>query len=84
MKIRTENQGLRAELKQLIETTTDLQRQKKRLIRQYHSLLREHQLSKELQRLKGGGAGRGGNGSGGGGGEGEGKSLPKIPWSSVH
>ena len=81
MKIRTENQGLRVELKQLIETTTDLQRQKKRLIRQYHSLLREHQLSRELQRLKGG---RKGSGSQGGEREGEGNSFPKNPQSSVH
>lgn len=50
-RIRSENKRLRAELKQLIETTNDLQLQKKRLSRQYNTLLREHQLNEDLQRL---------------------------------
>ena len=50
-KIRSENKRLRAELKELIETTNNLQLQKKRLSRQYNTLLREHQLNQDLHRL---------------------------------
>lgn len=73
VKIRSENQRLRSELKQVIDTTNDLQLQKKRLTRQYHSLLREHQLNCDLQRLHSGVYG----GRGGDKGRGSG-TLPNI------
>ena len=81
VKIRSENKQLRAELKQLIETTNDLQLQKKRLSRQYNTLLREHQLNQDLQRLSVYGTTRS---TGGGGNEGgrNGRTLPEI--SSPH
>lgn len=51
--IKLENQRLRSELQQIIDTTNDLQLQKKKLDKQYHSLLREHQFNEDLQRLRG-------------------------------
>ena len=45
-----ENVRLRAELQQLMGTTSDLQPQKGRLQRQYQALLREQRLGQELQR----------------------------------
>ena len=51
--IKLENQRLRSELQQLIDITTDLQVQKKRLGKQYHSLLQEHQYNQDLQQLRG-------------------------------
>ncbi|CAI8014569.1 Coiled-coil domain-containing protein 166 [Geodia barretti] len=82
VKIRSENKQLRAELKQLIETTNDLQLQKKRLSRQYNTLLREHQLNQDLQRLSVYGTTRStGWGRGNEGGR-NGRTLPEI--SSPH
>lgn len=51
--IKLENQHLRSELQQIIDATNDLQLQKKKLDKQYHSLLREHQFNQDLQRLRG-------------------------------
>ena len=51
--IKLENQRLRSELQQIIEETNDLQLQKKRLDKQYRTLLREHQFNQDLQRLRG-------------------------------
>ena len=51
--IKMENQRLRSELQQIIEATNDLQSQKKKLDKQYRSLLREHQFNQDLQRLRG-------------------------------
>ena len=51
--IKTENHRLRKELQDLIETTNDLQVQKKRLERQYQALLQEHQYNQSIQQLRG-------------------------------
>jgi chromosome segregation ATPase len=51
--IKLENQRLRSELQQVIDATNDLQMQKKKLDKQYRSLLREHQFNQDLQRLRG-------------------------------
>ena len=51
--IKLENQQLRNELQQIIEETNDLQLQKKKLDKQYRSLMREHQFNQDLQRLRG-------------------------------
>lgn len=53
LEIKLENQRLRSELQQIIEETNDLQLQKKRLDKQYRTLLREHQFNQDLQRLRG-------------------------------
>lgn len=51
--IKTENQRLRKELQQLIDMTNDLQLQKKRLEKQYQTLLQEHQFNQDLKQLRG-------------------------------
>ena len=51
--IKTENQRLRVVLQELIETTNDLQLQKKRLERQYQSILQEYQYNQSIQQLRG-------------------------------
>ena len=52
-RIRTENHQLRSELQRLIETTNDLQLQKKHLEKQYQALLREHQYNQDLLQMRG-------------------------------
>lgn len=51
--IKVENQQLSQELQELIEATNGLQLHKKRLEKQYRSLLREHQFSQNLKQLRG-------------------------------
>ena len=51
--MKSENHKLRSELQQLIETTNDLQLQKRRLEKQYRTLLQEQQASHNMQLLRG-------------------------------
>lgn len=51
--IQVENRELRQNLQELIDVTTSLQLQKRRLEKQYSGLLREHQFSQNLQQLRG-------------------------------